>query len=140
MVEEISSRTEKNNPPKVYDLFALDVQHLETDNSSQTTKDPESGNTNDLSIRIENVSKPHFESAGGDLKYGAEFEEAISECGFGKFNILLLLCAMPGYMTAVYVTSILSYIMTSAECDLKMTMNDMGALNSIPYAGLDLFY
>ncbi|XP_077287897.1 synaptic vesicle glycoprotein 2A-like [Arctopsyche grandis] len=116
MVEEMDFNVDKNSTniesKQMYDAFSTNGNQIE--NSS---KDPESG-------------KPC------QLKEGADFEEAILACGFGKFNILLLLCALPGYMTAVYVTSVLSFIMTSAECDLKMSMTDMGTLNSIPYSGM----
>lgn len=66
----------------------------------------------------------------------ADFETAIDAAGFGLFNILLLLVAVPAAMGTVYETSTMSYILPSAECDLKLSLLDKGILNAITYAGM----
>ncbi|XP_017114469.1 synaptic vesicle glycoprotein 2B [Drosophila elegans] len=66
----------------------------------------------------------------------ADFETAIDSAGFGMFNILLLVAAVPAAMGTVYETSTMSYILPSAECDLKLSLLDKGILNAITYAGM----
>lgn len=66
----------------------------------------------------------------------ADFETAIDAAGFGMFNILLLLVAVPAAMGTVYETSTMSYILPSAECDLHLSLIDKGVLNAITYAGM----
>ncbi|KAH8273498.1 hypothetical protein KR018_008219, partial [Drosophila ironensis] len=66
----------------------------------------------------------------------ADFETAIDAAGFGMFNMLLLAAAIPAAMATVYETSTMSYILPSAECDLKLSLLDKGILNAITYAGM----
>lgn len=65
----------------------------------------------------------------------ADFEKAITASGFGIFNILLLLVTMLANMSNMFESSTISYILPSAECDLKLTMMDKGILNAVTYAG-----
>ncbi|XP_067639464.1 synaptic vesicle glycoprotein 2B isoform X2 [Eurosta solidaginis] len=70
-------------------------------------------------------------------KYGpADFETAIEMAGFGKFNILLILCAFPAAAATIVETSVMSFILPSAECDLKLTLIDKGLLNGVTYLGM----
>lgn len=66
----------------------------------------------------------------------ADFETAMDTAGFGIFNILLILVAIPSAMSTVYETSTMSYILPSAECDLHLSLLDKGILNAITYAGM----
>ncbi|XP_017087429.2 synaptic vesicle glycoprotein 2B [Drosophila bipectinata] len=66
----------------------------------------------------------------------ADFESAIDSAGFGMFNILLLISAVPAAMGTVYETSTMSFILPSAECDLQLSLLDKGVLNAITYAGM----
>ncbi|KAH8414063.1 hypothetical protein KR222_003812 [Zaprionus bogoriensis] len=66
----------------------------------------------------------------------ADFEAAIAECGFGLFNILLMLCSMPCLAAMVFSASAISYVMPTAECDLKLTLLDKGMMNAVTYAGM----
>ncbi|XP_015038356.2 synaptic vesicle glycoprotein 2B isoform X4 [Drosophila pseudoobscura] len=75
-------------------------------------------------------SKKDFEHTAAD------FETAIAECGFGLFNILMLFCALPCLMAMVFSASAMSYVMPTAECDLKLTPLDKGLLNAVTFAGM----
>ena len=55
--------------------------------------------------------------------------------GKGKFNHLLLLAMLPVCWAIIYASSTMSYVLPSAECDLKLTMLDKGMLNSVTFAG-----
>ncbi|XP_011199788.3 synaptic vesicle glycoprotein 2B [Bactrocera dorsalis] len=66
----------------------------------------------------------------------ADFETAMEVSGFGTFNILLLICACPAAIATVAETSTMSFILPSAECDLKLTLLHKGLLNAITYAGM----
>lgn len=65
----------------------------------------------------------------------ADFETAIEATKFGKFNILLLLVALPAGWTAVFDTAVMSYVFPAAQCDLALTLLDKGTLNAIIYGG-----
>ncbi|KAK0183427.1 hypothetical protein PV327_001471 [Microctonus hyperodae] len=66
----------------------------------------------------------------------ANFEQAISLTGYGKFNYLLLLAILPAGWASIYGSTSMSYILPSAECDLSLTLFDKGLLNSMPFAGM----
>lgn len=55
--------------------------------------------------------------------------------GYGKFNYLLLLAVLPGSFSSIFSSSVMSYVLPSAECDLQLTMFDKGLLNSMVFAG-----
>lgn len=66
---------------------------------------------------------------------GSDFEAAIAECGFGLFNVYIMLCSMPCLTAMVFSAAAISYIMPTAECDLKLTLIDKGLMNAVTYAG-----
>lgn len=65
----------------------------------------------------------------------ADFETAIAETGFGKFNYILLLIAIPSGWAALLESISMSYVFPAAQCDLQLTMNDKGLLNAATYIG-----
>ncbi|XP_017030530.1 synaptic vesicle glycoprotein 2B [Drosophila kikkawai] len=79
---------------------------------------------------------PSTDSTATPAAAPADFETAIDAAGFGMFNILLLVAAVPAAMGTVYETSTMSYILPSAECDLQLSLLDKGILNAITYAGM----
>lgn len=66
----------------------------------------------------------------------ADFEKAIESTGYGKFNYLILLIAMPCCFSSVFETTTMSLILPSAECDLNLSLVDKGILNAITYGGM----
>ncbi|XP_020295675.1 synaptic vesicle glycoprotein 2B-like isoform X2 [Pseudomyrmex gracilis] len=66
----------------------------------------------------------------------ADFERAIDATGYGKFNYFLLLAILPAAISSIFSSSVMSYVLPSAECDLQLTMFDKGLLNSMAYAGM----
>ncbi|KAJ8977731.1 hypothetical protein NQ317_019406 [Molorchus minor] len=66
----------------------------------------------------------------------ATFESAVTETGFGKYNLLLILVCLPATWAAVFETTTMSYIFAPAHCDLDLSLEDKGYLNSITYAGM----
>ncbi|XP_055387750.1 synaptic vesicle glycoprotein 2B-like [Condylostylus longicornis] len=76
------------------------------------------------------------ENGPNDANEPADFEKAITESGFGLFNFILVAAALPSCFATVYETSTMSYILPSAECDLKLSLFDKGVLNAITYAGM----
>ncbi|KAH8247550.1 hypothetical protein KR038_006154, partial [Drosophila bunnanda] len=77
-----------------------------------------------------------FGRMAAKVEEAADFETAISECGFGLFNVFILCSAMPCLTAMVFSASALSYVMPSAECDLKLSLLDKGLLNAATYAGM----
>lgn len=65
----------------------------------------------------------------------ADFETAISETGFGKFNFILLLVAIPSGWAALLESISMSYVFPAAQCDLKLTLENKGMLNAVTYIG-----
>ena len=61
---------------------------------------------------------------------------ALTECGYGKFHILLtLICGWANASDAVEILCI-SFLLPSAECDLDLTYARKGHINSILFAGM----
>ncbi|XP_063226463.1 synaptic vesicle glycoprotein 2C-like isoform X2 [Bacillus rossius redtenbacheri] len=67
---------------------------------------------------------------------GADFETALSLTGYGKFHICLMLASFPGVMTNLFDSSVMSYVLPSAVCDLQLSNFDKGVLNAITYGGM----
>lgn len=78
------------------------------------------------------INEPPEAGEGGP----ADFETAIAATGYGRFNYILLLVAMPCCMTTVFETTTMSYVLPSAECDLNLSLADKGMLNAITYTGM----
>ncbi|KAH8381635.1 hypothetical protein KR093_009679 [Drosophila rubida] len=72
----------------------------------------------------------------GSKSQAADFETAIAECGFGLFNVYIMFCAMPCLSAMVFSASAMSYVMPSAECELKLSLLDKGIMNAVTYAGM----
>lgn len=66
----------------------------------------------------------------------ADFDKAIVASGFGRFNLILLLVAVPATCANMFESSTMSYILPIAECDLHLTLTDKGVLNACAYAGM----
>ncbi|XP_044761382.1 synaptic vesicle glycoprotein 2B-like [Coccinella septempunctata] len=65
----------------------------------------------------------------------ADFETAIAAAGFGKFNLLLILLALPMCCSTIFETTTMSYVFPAAQCDLNLSLEDKGLLNAVTYAG-----
>lgn len=65
----------------------------------------------------------------------SDFETAISATGFGKFNLIYILLAILSVMANQYETNTISYILPAAECDLMLSLQDKGVLNSMSFVG-----
>lgn len=65
-----------------------------------------------------------------------DFETAIAQTKYGKFNYLLLLIVLPCCLASQFDTSTMSYILSSAECDLNLNLVDKGNLNAVTYGGM----
>lgn len=87
-----------------------------------------------------------FETDKNDLEKGginghssglkAGFEQAIESCGYGKFHyILLAICGLVSTSEEMDVIS-MSFILPSAQCDLKLNTETKGWLNSIIFIGM----
>ncbi|XP_018562409.1 synaptic vesicle glycoprotein 2B-like [Anoplophora glabripennis] len=69
---------------------------------------------------------------------GSTFENAVTLTGFGKFNVILILVIIPGIWAPIFETTTMSYSFAAAHCDLKLSLEDKGYLNSITYLGMVL--
>ena len=59
----------------------------------------------------------------------------INFIGFGKFHFfLLIVCGLANASDAIEILCV-SFILPSAECDLKMTSSDKGFLSSMTFVG-----
>ncbi|XP_043269117.1 synaptic vesicle glycoprotein 2B-like isoform X2 [Venturia canescens] len=82
---------------------------------------------------------PSINYQGDDVEKAegpADFERAIKLTGYGRFNYLLLLAILPAGCASIYSSTSMSYVLSSAECDLSLTLFDKGLLNSMPFAGM----
>ncbi|XP_049535311.1 uncharacterized protein LOC125950949 isoform X1 [Anopheles darlingi] len=85
--------------------------------------------------KVIEINEPVTMTTGQD-DAPADFETAIAATGYGRFNYILLLIAMPCCMTTVFETTTMSYVLPSAECDLNLSLADKGMLNAITYTGM----
>lgn len=64
-----------------------------------------------------------------------DFNEALMETGFGKFQILLILTCGLIYLTCSASATTLSFTLPASQCDLSLSSADMGTLNTSPLIG-----
>ncbi|XP_076251981.1 uncharacterized protein LOC143191091 isoform X5 [Rhynchophorus ferrugineus] len=65
----------------------------------------------------------------------SDYETAICATKFGKFNILLVAVALISTLSVQSETAVMSYIIPMAVCDLNLTSNQKGLLNSMAFLG-----
>ncbi|CAH2040091.1 unnamed protein product, partial [Iphiclides podalirius] len=85
-------------------------------------------------FKVTGLSSSNLEKMAQELE--ADFEMAIAATGYGGFNVALMLCTLPAFWSAVSVTSSVSYIFTRAQCDMRLSLLDMGTVNAITYGGM----
>ena len=67
---------------------------------------------------------------------GSSFEEAVAATGYGAFHVrLLLLCGWAVSSDAIEILSI-SFVLPPATCDLQLTDQDKGWINSSVFVGM----
>ncbi|XP_029664933.1 synaptic vesicle glycoprotein 2B-like isoform X2 [Formica exsecta] len=88
------------------------------------------------SVKYRRMRRKSGEDAKSEDPSPADFERAIIATGYGKFNYLLLLAVLPASFSSIFSSSVMSYVLPSAECDLQLTMVDKGLLNSMAFAGM----
>ncbi|XP_046404799.1 synaptic vesicle glycoprotein 2B-like isoform X2 [Ischnura elegans] len=64
-----------------------------------------------------------------------DYETAIHHAGQGKFQFGVMAACGLYYIACAFQTFCISYLLPSAECDLRMTSYDKGLLNSSPFIG-----
>ncbi|CAO1431496.1 unnamed protein product [Diamesa tonsa] len=82
---------------------------------------------------IATISSSNLENK---ISVPVDFETAIAATGYGKFNYIMLLIAIPCCFGSVFETTTMSLILPSAECDLNLSLVDKGILNAITYCGM----
>lgn len=66
----------------------------------------------------------------------ADYETAIKLTGYGKFHhLLLLVCGLANASDAIEILCV-SFVLPSAECDLKLTDSDKGWLSATVFIGM----
>ncbi|KAG7197803.1 hypothetical protein KM043_001617 [Ampulex compressa] len=66
----------------------------------------------------------------------ADYERAISKTGYGSFNLLILLAALPIAWAGLFDLTTGAFILASAECDLRLTFFRKGLLVAFPYIAM----
>lgn len=90
--------------------------------------DPEEEGSNETSVLL-NSSKVDI------LNEADLYEKTVSSCGFGKFQVfLLLICGWALASDSVEI-QVVSFVLPSA-CDLHMTSSEKGWLNAIIFVGM----
>ncbi|KOC65938.1 Synaptic vesicle glycoprotein 2B [Habropoda laboriosa] len=65
-----------------------------------------------------------------------DIEAALAATGYGSFNVLLLLAALPVAWAGIFDTTTSGFILASAECDLQLTYFRKGVLVAFPFLGM----
>ena len=86
-----------------------------------------------LLLLVDDVEDNEGEERRTDV---GDYETAISKAGYGKFHwILLMVCGWANASDAIEVICI-SFLLPSAQCDLKLTSGDKGWLSAILFVGM----
>ncbi|XP_026672973.1 synaptic vesicle glycoprotein 2C-like isoform X2 [Ceratina calcarata] len=72
------------------------------------------------------------------LDGAADIERALTETGYGKFNVFLLVAALPVAWAGIFDTTTTAFFLASAECELDLTFIRKGVLVSIPFIAMTL--
>lgn len=87
------------------------------------TNDGSNGKISTISVRTEDTDET------------ADIDKAIMATGFGKFNVLLFLAALPVAWAGIFDTTTTAFMIASAECDLRLTYFRKGVLAAFPFLG-----
>ncbi|XP_073983053.1 synaptic vesicle glycoprotein 2B-like isoform X2 [Rhodnius prolixus] len=63
------------------------------------------------------------------------FNEALKESGFGRFQVLLIFTCGLVYFTCSASISSLSFVLPASKCDLRLSSEDMGIIYTSPLIG-----
>lgn len=66
----------------------------------------------------------------------ATIDEALEKCGFGKFNIILVLHAGFTLFNTVLEAIGISYILPIVECNFQLTTFQSGILSAVSFIGI----
>lgn len=78
------------------------------------------------------LDKENIDNDDGPRSY----ESALKSIGYGRFHILLIaLCGWAVSSDAIEVLSV-SFMLSSAQCDLKLTSQEKGWLNAVIFVGM----
>ncbi|XP_047025917.1 synaptic vesicle glycoprotein 2A-like [Helicoverpa zea] len=91
--------------------------------------------SHDHLFKVTGLSSTNLEKLAQEPE-ASDFEEAIAATSYGKFNIALMLCTIPAFWSSVSVTSSISYIFTRAQCDMGLSLLDMGTITAMTYGGM----
>lgn len=78
---------------------------------------------------------PGFMKSWFCVAEAADFETAISATGYGKYNLLLLAAILPSALSQVFEVEGVGYVIPVAQCDLGLTLEMKGILNSVCQSG-----
>ncbi|XP_076285755.1 synaptic vesicle glycoprotein 2B isoform X2 [Lasioglossum baleicum] len=95
------------------------------------------GRKTDNNTVVATIDVKHEDGFSG-VNGAAELERAISETGYGLFNVLLLVAALPAAWSGIFDTTTTAFVLISAECDLGLTTVRKGVLAAIPFLGIIL--
>lgn len=77
-----------------------------------------------------------LKNINSDSEDEAEFEDALEECGYGRFHyILLFICGWANASDAIEIIAV-SFLLPSAECDLDLDSGRKGWLTGILFIGM----
>ncbi|KAL1452874.1 hypothetical protein WDU94_007060 [Cyamophila willieti] len=68
--------------------------------------------------------------------WGATFEEAINETGFGKFNYFVFFSMIPVTMSWVFSTTSISSVSPVLTCEFQLNSLEKGFINAATFAGM----
>ncbi|XP_058795772.1 uncharacterized protein LOC131666827 isoform X2 [Phymastichus coffea] len=71
-------------------------------------------------------------------KEAVDYNQAIAAIGYGPYNVLLLLAALPIAWTCLVDTTSTAFIINSSECEFELTMLRRGIACSAIYIGMSI--
>ncbi|XP_044742212.1 synaptic vesicle glycoprotein 2B-like [Chrysoperla carnea] len=89
-----------------------------------------------FSFNVSNSGQIFQQQNEPKIQEPADFETAIEATGFGLYNCLLMLCAIPCAMAIGFDSTSLAFVLPVAQCDLELTLFKKGTFNAITYLGM----
>lgn len=68
-----------------------------------------------------------------------KLDEALTETGYGLFNIFVFFCSGGTLLCLTIETMAMMFIIPAAQCDLELSLTDKGLLSAIGFAGVVSF-
>ncbi|KAF6206271.1 hypothetical protein GE061_017500 [Apolygus lucorum] len=113
----------------------VEIKHFSALPEDVESKPPVTSTFSPKGVQRSHVSEFLRKEGTVNRQESVDFETAISNAGFGKFNYFLLLVSLPAHFSAGMVAGSISFVIPSISCDFEITNFEKGVLQLGSYFG-----